>query len=90
MVRRISNFNISRYLTNLDRYPVRVGGIVWSQAYLILQIAYTIIVVPIAICRWSDIFGHTVPYWAIMLADSIFMLSGEQNYCVEQEFKILT
>lgn len=57
---------------------------------MILQIAYTIIVVPIAICRWSDIFGHTVPYWAIILADSIFMLSGEQNYCVKQEFHILT
>ncbi|KAF8577435.1 hypothetical protein K439DRAFT_553971 [Ramaria rubella] len=41
--------------------------------------AYTIIILPIAACRWSIIFGHEVPYGATMAADSIFVLSGFVN-----------
>ena len=42
-----------------------------------MKVAYTIIIVPIAACRWSAIFGHTVPYAATIAADTIFLLSGE-------------
>ena len=34
----------------------------WSRLFYVLQIAYTIMILPIAICRFADWSGHEIPF----------------------------
>ena len=61
----------------------QVSGEPWQEVSLaqeshpwLSQVAYTIMIFPVATCRLSTIFSHPVPYRATMAADSIFMLLG--------------
>lgn len=42
-----------------------------------LQIAYSILVIPVSLARLIQFSGHEVPFWATILADTIFNLQGE-------------
>ncbi|KAI0352341.1 hypothetical protein OH77DRAFT_800663 [Trametes cingulata] len=50
-----------------------------AKKMLLYPVAYTILLVPIAICRFTEAMGHEVPYAMTIISDSIFLLSGFVN-----------
>ncbi|CAL1708224.1 unnamed protein product [Somion occarium] len=50
-----------------------------AKMMLLYPVAYTIMILPIAICRFADWSGHEVPFAATIFSDSIFLLSGLVN-----------
>lgn len=47
-----------------------------ARQMLWYPVAYTILILPIAICRWTIFSGKHVPELATVAADCIFLLSG--------------
>jgi hypothetical protein len=43
------------------------------------QIVYTSLLIPISLARLSQFAGAHVPFWAIVIADVIFNLTGQPN-----------
>jgi len=50
-----------------------------AKQMLLYPVAYTIIILPIAACRFAEWTGHEVSWEATVFADSIFLLSGLIN-----------
>lgn len=50
-----------------------------ARQMLLYPIAYTIIILPIAAARFSDWFGHDVPFGVTVFCDTIYLLSGTTN-----------
>ncbi|KAF8522639.1 hypothetical protein BU17DRAFT_86929 [Hysterangium stoloniferum] len=63
------------WMANHDNSQMAAVG----KQMLWYPVAYAMVVLPIAVCRWMVIFGHPVPYTATMVSDSIFVLSGFVN-----------
>ncbi|EJD05423.1 uncharacterized protein FOMMEDRAFT_103454 [Fomitiporia mediterranea MF3/22] len=42
-------------------------------------VAYSLIIIPVAIARLSSFTGHHVPFWATIMTDTIFNLTGLVN-----------
>ncbi|KAF8576318.1 hypothetical protein K439DRAFT_1540566, partial [Ramaria rubella] len=42
-------------------------------------VIYIVLVLPIAACRWAEIFGKSVPFGMTIFADTVFVLSGLIN-----------
>ncbi|KAN0135446.1 hypothetical protein V8E53_006725 [Lactarius tabidus] len=47
-----------------------------ARQMLLYPIAYTILILPIACCRFSEWTGHSVPFAATIFSDFIYLLSG--------------
>nr|VWO94659.1 Protein kinase domain-containing protein [Ganoderma boninense] len=47
-----------------------------AKGMLLYPVAYTILLLPIAVCRFAEWSGHEVPFGATVFSDSIFLLSG--------------
>ncbi|KAK7685356.1 hypothetical protein QCA50_011720 [Cerrena zonata] len=50
-----------------------------AKMMLLYPIAYTIMILPIAVCRFADWTGHEIPFAVTIFSDSIFLLSGLVN-----------
>lgn len=67
------------YCSPPSRYPVSILQIPSNcikQTRKHEQVAYSIVLVPIALARLSEFSGHKVPFWATVLTDIIFNLTG--------------
>ncbi|KAJ7199152.1 hypothetical protein GGX14DRAFT_373230, partial [Mycena pura] len=47
-----------------------------------VQVVYTLLIIPISIARLSQFAGASVPFWATVLADVIFNLTGFANVVI--------
>ncbi|PIL25007.1 hypothetical protein GSI_12895 [Ganoderma sinense ZZ0214-1] len=59
---------------SIDTHVVNI-----AKGMLLYPVAYTILLLPIAVCRFADWSGHQVPFGATIFSDSIFLLSGFVN-----------
>ncbi|KAH9935915.1 SelR domain-containing protein [Epithele typhae] len=50
-----------------------------AKGMLMYPVAYTILLLPIAVCRFAEWSGHEVPFSATIASDAIFLLSGFVN-----------
>jgi len=50
-----------------------------ARHMLLYPVAYTIIILPIAVARFSSFAGHDVPFGVTIFADTVFLLSGTVN-----------
>ncbi|KAI9064117.1 hypothetical protein FKP32DRAFT_1591529 [Trametes sanguinea] len=50
-----------------------------AKGMLLYPVAYTILLLPIAISRFSEWMGHEVPFAVTIVCDAIFLLSGLVN-----------
>ncbi|TBU49185.1 hypothetical protein BD309DRAFT_852116 [Dichomitus squalens] len=50
-----------------------------AKGMLLYPVAYTILLLPIAICRFAEWTGHNVSFAATISSDAIFLLSGIVN-----------
>lgn len=50
-----------------------------ARQMLIYPVAYTIIILPITVARFSSFAGHDVPFGVTIFADTVFLLSGTVN-----------
>jgi len=50
-----------------------------SKQMMLYPIAYTILILPIAACRYAAWAGHEVPFQATIFSDVVFLLSGFVN-----------
>ncbi|KAF8513966.1 hypothetical protein JB92DRAFT_178977 [Gautieria morchelliformis] len=63
--------------TSRDSHDAHVMSL--AKQMLVYPIAYTTLVLPIAICRFLEWAGHTIPFGATIFADGVFLLSGLVN-----------
>ncbi|KAI0741400.1 hypothetical protein C8Q80DRAFT_1109851 [Daedaleopsis nitida] len=62
---------------SVDTHVVNIAkGMLLYVPYIV---AYTILLLPIAICRFAEWTGHEVPFAATIFSDAIFLLSGFVN-----------
>ncbi|KAI1796607.1 hypothetical protein LXA43DRAFT_566452 [Ganoderma leucocontextum] len=47
-----------------------------TRGMLLYPVAYTVLLLPIAVCRFAEWSGHQVPFGATIFSDAIFLLSG--------------
>ena len=47
-----------------------------SAALTAPQCVYTLLIIPIAVCRFADFAGRAVPFWLTIAADAVFNLNG--------------
>ncbi|KAH9852137.1 hypothetical protein C2E23DRAFT_827684 [Lenzites betulinus] len=59
---------------SVDSHAVNV-----AKSMLLYPLAYTILLLPIAVTRFVEWTGHEVPFTVTILCDSIFLLSGTVN-----------
>ncbi|KAL5523555.1 hypothetical protein ACEPAG_7728 [Sanghuangporus baumii] len=64
---------------NNETSDLRVHMVSVAKHMLLYPIAYMILIVPIAACRFAEWTGHEVPFDAIVFSDSVFLLSGFVN-----------
>ncbi|KAL5528637.1 hypothetical protein ACEPAF_7773 [Sanghuangporus sanghuang] len=64
---------------NYEASDLRVHMVSVAKHMLLYPIAYMILIVPIAACRFAEWTGHEVPLGAIIFSDSVFLLSGFVN-----------
>lgn len=58
----------------IDASMLRVAAqMVWYP------VAYSVILIPISLTRLTEFAGHTTPFWAIVVSDSIYSLTGFVN-----------
>ncbi|KAI0693174.1 hypothetical protein C8T65DRAFT_66012 [Cerioporus squamosus] len=50
-----------------------------AKGMLLYPVAYTILLLPIAACRFAEWTGHTVPFAVTIASDAVFLLSGFVN-----------
>ncbi|OSD03068.1 hypothetical protein PYCCODRAFT_1434945 [Trametes coccinea BRFM310] len=50
-----------------------------AKGMLLYPVAYTILLLPIAISRFSEWMGHEVPFTVTIVCDAVFLLSGFVN-----------
>ncbi|RPD64371.1 hypothetical protein L226DRAFT_603900 [Lentinus tigrinus ALCF2SS1-7] len=50
-----------------------------AKGMLLYPVAYTILLLPIAVCRFAEWTGHTVPFSVTIASDAVFLLSGFVN-----------
>jgi len=50
-----------------------------AKQMLWYPVAYTVLILPIAACRYADWAGHTVPFQVTIFSDTVFLLSGLVN-----------
>lgn len=48
-----------------------------ARQMLYYPVAYTIVILPVAICRWTEFTTGKMPLAAVFVTDTIFLLSGE-------------
>ncbi|KAL5485419.1 hypothetical protein ACEPAI_8061 [Sanghuangporus weigelae] len=64
---------------NYETSDLRAHMVSVAKHMLLYPIAYMILIVPIAACRFAEWTGHEVPFYAIVFSDSVFLLSGFVN-----------
>jgi hypothetical protein len=60
-----------------EQDPVESFVMTVARQMLWYPVAYTLIILPIAACRWAEFSGKTVPYWVTVFSGVIFGLSGK-------------
>ncbi|TDL24619.1 hypothetical protein BD410DRAFT_786142 [Rickenella mellea] len=75
-----------RWLPHGERWQLSVGRDMIDSAMVRVvttmiwyPVAYSFIIVPIALARLSEFMGHKVPFWATIVTDVIFNLTGLIN-----------
>ncbi|KAI8985552.1 hypothetical protein BD414DRAFT_488459 [Trametes punicea] len=62
---------------SVDTHAINV-----AKGMLLYPLAYTIMILPIAISRFSEWMGHEVPFAVTIACDAIFLLSGASDIIV--------